>query len=133
MHCELAMLARVISSFQKNWQYDIGRGSSLLGAHALPARPVIRPGTVWEEICERSFELTTFFYFVIYVMDSSTRRVVGFLPWSDNWTNNRGGWNGPRVLSVIVLNSPDYHAYQGPWAVVPAARPRDTTDGRVVS
>ena len=61
MHCDLAMLARVISRFQKNWQFDIGRGSSLLGAHALPARPVIRPDTVWEETCERSFGLTTFF------------------------------------------------------------------------
>ena len=35
------------------------------------------------------------FYFVIYVFDSSTRRVVGFLPWSDNWTNNRGGGDRP--------------------------------------
>ena len=39
-----------------------------------------------------------------------------------------GGVNAsPRVHSVIVLTSPDYHLPGPVGRVVPAARPRDTT------
>ena len=106
-----------------------GRGSCQLRARrarGLPGPARLNGVTRSGRRHARSFELMTFFDFVLYVLRKGQlnrhaqgmyfcliRRQGGLQDSfrGDNWTNknNNKGVGTPRVHSVIVLTSPDYH------------------------